>query len=324
VTGAIRIKQFGGPEVLEWVDVEVGAPGPGQARVAHTAVGLNYLDTYFRSGAYPIKLPSGMGSEAAGTVVAVGEGVSELKPGDRVAYSAPPPTDAYAQERLIDVRWLVKLPAGISDETAAAMMLKGLTSWYLLKQTYHVQPGDWILLYAAAGGVGLIMSQWARHLGVRVIGVVSTPAKRDLALAKGCEEVLMSDSDIPSAVREITHGEGVPVVYDSVGRDTFTQSLDSLRRRGLMVSFGASSGPVPPFSVSDLAKRGSLFVTRPTLFDYIARAEDLRAGSAELFDVVAKGVVSVDINQRYALRDVVRAHQDLQARRTTGSTILLP
>lgn len=321
---AIRIRKFGGPEVLEWSEVEVGAPGPGQARVAHTAVGLNYLDTYFRSGVYPITLPSGMGSEAAGKVLAVGPGVSNLAPGDRVAYAAPPPTDAYSEVRLIDARWLVKLPSSVSDEQAAAMMLKGLTSWYLLRHAYRPAAGDWILLYAAAGGVGLIMSQWARHLGLRVIGVVGTPAKRELALSKGCEQVLLSDSDIVAAVRQITGGAGVPVVYDSVGKDSFTQSLDCLCRRGLMVSFGASSGAVPPFTVADLAKRGSLYVTRPTLFDYIARSEDLQAGSAELFDLVARGIVEVDVNQRYPLAEAARAHQELQARKTTGSSVLLP
>jgi NADPH2:quinone reductase len=273
---------------------------------------------------YPIKLPSGVGSEAAGTVLAVGPGVVDLAPGDRVAYAAPPPTDAYSTERLIDARWLVKLPPGIDDESAAAMMLKGLTSWYLLKRTYPVQRGDWILLYAAAGGVGSLLGQWAQELGVRVIGVVGTAEKRKRALEHGCNEVLLADGEIVKAVREITHGEGVAVVYDSVGRDTFLQSLDCLRRRGLMVSFGASSGPVPPFTVADLAKRGSLYVTRPTLFDYIALAEDLRAGSSELFALVAAGKLRVDVNQRYSLRDAKRAHEDLQARRTTGSTVLLP
>jgi NADPH:quinone reductase len=324
VTGAIRIQKFGGPEVLEWADVEVPVPAAGQARVRHSAVGLNYIDTYFRSGSYPIKPPSGLGSEAAGTVIAVGEGVDHVAPGDRVAYVSTPPLDAYAEERVIDARWLVKLPTGVADDTAAAMMLKGLTSWYLLTQTYRVQRGDWIVLYAAAGGVGLIATQWARHLGAHVIGIVSTTDKRDLALAHGCDHVLLSDSDIVAQVRDLTGGAGVPVVYDSVGKETFFQSLDCLRRRGTMVSFGASSGPVELFSLGELAKRGSLFVTRPTLFDHVGTPESLRAGSAALFDVLERGAVKIEIKQRYPLREAARAHRDLEARRTTGSTVLMP
>jgi NADPH:quinone reductase len=324
VTGAIRIRKFGGPEVLEWTEVEVGEPGPGQARVKHGAAGLNYIDTYFRSGSYGLTLPSGLGSEAAGTVVAVGAGVDHVAPGDRVAYVSTPPLDAYSEERLIEARWLVKLPPAVTDETAAAMMLKGLTSWYLLTQTYRVQRGDWILLYAAAGGVGTIASQWAKYLGVRVIGVVSTPEKRDLALAHGCEEVLLADSDIVARVRELTGGAGVSVVYDSVGRDTFLQSLDCLRRRGMMVSFGASSGAVEPFTMQELAKRGSLFVTRPTLFDHVGTAQSLQTGSAELFDLLGRGVVKIEVNQRYPLREAARAHRDLESRKTTGSTVLIP
>jgi NADPH2:quinone reductase len=324
VTGAIRISKFGGPEVLEWVEVPLRAPQRGEAHVRHTVVGLNYLDTYFRSGLYPIKLPSGIGSEAAGVVVAVGEDVKHVRPGQRVAYIAPPPTDAYAEERILDARWLVGIPDGVTDEAAAAMMLKGLTSWYLLHRTYAVKAGDWILLYAAAGGVGLIAAQWAKHIGAKVIGVVSTPAKRALALARGCEHVLLAGDDIVAEVRELTNGIGVPVVYDSVGRATFMQSLDCLARRGLMVSFGNASGPVEPFAVTELAKRGSLYVTRPTLFDYMGDPRELATGSAQLFELVRKGVIEISVNQRFPLRDAAEAHRALEGRRTTGSTVLLP
>ena len=263
MTQAIRINEFGGPEKLEFVEVEVGEPGPGQARIAHTVIGVNFIDTYHRSGLYPIKLPSGLGGEAAGTVVSVGAGVEHVVPGDRVAYAVPKPSTSYSEECVIDAMWLIKLPDDVADDTAAAMMLKGLTSWYLLRQTYVVQAGDTILLYAAAGGVGLIAVQWAKHLGARVIGVVSTEEKRQLALAHGCEEVLLADSDIVTAVREITNGDGVPVVYDPVGKDTLYQSLDCLRRRGLLVSFGNASGAVECLPLLELAKRGSLYVTRP-------------------------------------------------------------
>jgi NADPH2:quinone reductase len=324
VTGAIRLSKFGGPEVLEWTEASVGEPGRGQARVAHSAIGLNYIDVYFRTGVYPLPLPSGLGSEAAGVVVSVGPDVDHVRPGDRVAYIAPPPLGSYSQERVIDARWLVKVPRTVDDETAAAMMLKGLTSWYLLKHCYRVQPGDAILLYAAAGGVGTIASQWAKHLGARVIGVVSTEEKKAVASAHGCDHVLLSDSDIVGQVRELTDGKGVPVVYDSIGRATFFQSLDSLCRRGMLVSFGHASGPPEPFTVAELAKRGSLYVTRPTLFDYVATTEELTAGGAELFDVVTSGAVRIEVNQRYPLQEVARAHRDLEARKTTGSTVLLP
>lgn len=324
MTHAIRIKKFGGPEVLEWSEVEVGDPGPGEARVRHTAVALNYIDTYFRSGSYALPLPSGLGNEAAGTVVSVGSGVEHLAPGDRVAYVSFPPLDGYSEERLIAAQWLVKLPDAIRDDTAAAMMLKGFTAWYLLEQTYRVGRGDWILLYAAAGGVGTIMSQWAKHLGVRVIGVVGTEEKRERALRHGCEHVLLADSDIVAKVRELTDGVGVPVVYDSVGKETFFQSLDCLRRRGMMVSFGASSGPVEPFGLHELAKRGSLFVTRPALIDHINTVESRAAGSAKLFDLVARGIIEIEINQRYPLKDAAEAQRDLESRKTTGSTVLVP
>ncbi|HEY8520354.1 MAG TPA: quinone oxidoreductase [Gammaproteobacteria bacterium] len=320
----IQFDEFGGPEVLKVAEVEVGEPKAGEARVRHTAVGLNMIDVYHRTGLYPLSLPSGLGSEAAGVVVAVGEGVTHVAPGDRVAYTAPPPLGAYSTERILDARWLVKLPAAIADDTAAAIMLKGLTAWYLLHATYPVKRGDWIVLHAAAGGVGLLAAQWARHLGARVIGIVGSEAKRSIALAHGCEHVLLASEDFAARVRELTGGEGVPVVYDSVGKDTFTRSLDCLRRRGLLVSFGNSSGPVPPFSLLELSKRGSLYVTRPTLFDHIRERSDLEAGSQALFEVVASGAVRVEINQRYPLAEAAAAHRDLEARKTTGSTVLLP
>ena len=319
----IQFDRFGGPEVLQYREVPVADPGPGQARVAHSAVGLNFIDVYHRTGLYPLTLPSGLGGEAAGVVTAVGAGVTHVRPGDRVAYTAPAPLGSYSEERVLDARWLVRLPDAIDDRSGAAMMLKGLTAWYLLKRSYRVVRGDWILLYAAAGGVGLIAAQWARHLGARVIGVVSTNDKRELALAHGCEQVLLAAGDIPAQVRELTGG-GVPVVYDSVGRDTFMQSLDCLRPLGVMVSFGNSSGKVEPFGLQELTKRGSLYVTRPTLYDFIRAPADLAAGSAELFDLVARGVVRIAVNQTYPLRDAATAHRDLEARRTTGSTVLIP
>lgn len=323
MVGAVQLRQFGGPDVLEFVDVEVGDPGPGEARVRHTAVGVNFIDVYHRTGLYPLTLPTGLGSEAAGVVVATGPGVTHVKGGDRVAYTSQKQLGAYSQERVLDARWLVRLPDSIDDEIGAAVMLKGLTSWYLLKRSYRVQPGEWLLLYAAAGGVGLIAAQWAKHLGARVIGVVGTTEKRDLALAHGCEHVLLASEDIPSRVREITDG-GVPVVYDSVGRETFFQSLDCLRPHGLMVSFGNSSGKVEPFSLQELTKRGSLYVTRPTLIDFIREQTDLDAGTAELFDLIATGELKIAVNQRFPLREAARAHRALEARQTTGCTVLIP
>jgi len=321
---AIQFDRFGGPEVLQYREVPIGEPGPGEARVAHSAVGLNFIDVYHRTGLYPLTLPSGLGGEAAGVVVAVGAGVTHVHAGDRVAYTAPAPLGSYSQERLLDARWLVKLPLGISDRVGAAMMLKGLTAWYLLQRSYRVARGDWILLYAAAGGVGLIAAQWARHLGARVIGVVSTPQKRDVALANGCEHVVLANDNVPARVRELTDGKGVPAVYDSVGRDTFMQSLDCLRPHGVMVSFGNSSGKVEPFALAELMKRGSLYVTRPTLNDFIRERGDLDAGSAELFELVQRGVVQIGVHQTYPLEAAATAHRDLEARRTTGSTVLLP
>jgi len=320
---AIRFEQFGGPEVLKYQQVDVGEPKAGEARVAHRAVGLNFIDVYHRTGLYPMALPSGLGGEGAGVVVAVGPGVTHVRAGDRVAYTASGVLGSYSEERILDARWLVRLPDTIDEQTGAAMMLKGLTAWYLLKRSYAVQAGDWILLHAAAGGVGLIAAQWARELGARVIGVVGSAAKRELALAHGCEQVLLDSEDVPKRVRELVGG-GVPVVYDSVGRTTFFQSLDCLRPHGLLVSFGNSSGRVEPFGLHELQKRGSLHVTRPTLQDFIRERRDLETGSSELFDLVQRGRVRIEVNQTYALRDAAQAHRNLEARRTTGSTVLIP
>jgi NADPH2:quinone reductase len=321
---AIQFDRFGGPEVLQYRDVAVPDPGPGQARVKHTAVGLNFIDVYHRTGLYPLPLPSGLGSEAAGVVVATGAGVEHVRAGDRVAYNSPGSLGAYSEERVLDARWLVKLPPGIDDRTGAAIMLKGLTAWYLLKGSFAVSPGDWILLYAAAGGVGLIAAQWARHLGAHVIGIVGTEAKRALALENGCEHVLLERDDVRARVRELTGGKGVPVVYDSVGRDTLFQSLDCLRPHGLLVSFGNSSGKVPPLDLSELMKRGSLFVTRPTLGDFVRARIDLEAGTRDLFGLIESGAIRIAVNQTYALADAAAAHRDLETRRTTGSTVLTP
>jgi NADPH:quinone reductase len=323
MVSAIRFERFGGPEVLEVRQVDVAAPGPNEARIRHRAVGLNFIDVYYRTGLYPIALPSGLGGEGAGVVLEVGSAVTHVRPGDRVAYTASATLGAYADERVLDARVLVKLPDAIGDDTAAAMMLKGLTAWYLLKRSYRVAAGDFIVFHAAAGGVGLIATQWARELGARVIGIVGTAAKRELALAHGCDHVLLDTEDLPKRVREITGG-GAPVVYDSVGRSTFFKSLDCLRPHGLLVSFGNASGKVEPFGLQELQKRGSLYVTRPTLGDFIRERRDLEAGSGELFDLVQRGCVRIEVNQKYALRDAAQAHRDLEARRTTGSTVLIP
>ncbi len=323
MTRAIRFDSFGGPEVLDYRDVELSAPAEGEARVAHRAIGLNFIDVYHRTGLYPLTLPSGLGGEGAGVVTVVGPGVAHVAPGDRVAYTAPAPLGSYADERVVDARWLVKLPAAIGEQTGAAMMLKGLTAWYLLKRSFAVSRGDWILLYAAAGGVGLIAAQWARELGARVIGVVGTEAKRELALRAGCEHVLLDGDDIPRRVRELSGG-GVPVVYDSVGLTTFYQSLDCLRPHGVLVSFGNSSGKVEPFGLQELTRRGSLYVTRPTLYDFIRDRAALEAGTGELFALVEQGRVEISVNQTYALRDAAQAHRDLEARKTTGCTVLIP
>ncbi len=320
---AIRIEEYGGPEVLQLVDVEVPDPGPGEARVRHTAIGLNLIDTYHRSGLYPGPLPGGLGSEAAGVVDAVGPGVSVVSPGDRVVYTGRP-ADSYSEARNFPADKLVPIPDGIGDEQAAAVLLKGLTAWYLLHRSYPVEPGDDVLLYAAAGGVGLLAGQWARHLGARVIGVVSTEEKAALARGHGCADIVMADEDVASRVRELTDGAGVAAVYDSVGKDTFMASLDCLRPHGVMVSFGNASGAVEPFAPAELAKRGSLYVTRPVLFDFVDTRERLLAACEALFSVVEAGHVKIEVRQRYPLAEAAQAHRDIEARRTTGSTVLLP
>jgi NADPH2:quinone reductase len=324
MTKAIRISAIGGPEVMEYVDVDLPAPGRGEALIRQHACGLNYIDVYFRMGTYPQQLPAGLGMEGAGVVEAVGEGVTHIKPGDRVAYAGRPP-GAYAEARVLPADVLVKLPGAISFETAAAMMLQGLTVQYLFRRTFRLQGGETILFHAAAGGVGLIACQWARALGVTMIGTVGSDEKAALAKAHGCVHTInYNKENFVERVKEITGGKGVPVVYDSIGKDTFTGSLDCLSPLGMMVSFGGASGPVPPFSLNELASRGSLFVTRPSLFNYIAKRDDLEMMAAELFGMVESGKIKIDINQRYALKDVAQAHRDLESRKTTGSTILLP
>ncbi len=319
---AIRIHEVGGPEVMQWEPVEVGVPGPGEARIRHTAVGLNFADVYSRTGLYPSPLPTGLGSEAAGVVEAVGPGVADVKPGDRVAYGGAP-LGSYAEARLIPAHRLIKLPDAIPDATAAAMMLKGLTVQYLIRQTYSVKPGDTILCHAAAGGVGLILCQWAKHLGATVIGTVSSDEKAAIARAHGCEHPIVSTrEDFEARVLEITSGRKVPVVYDSIGKDTFMASLDCLAPLGLMVSFGNSSGAVESFNLGVLASKGSLYVTRPTLGTYTAHRESLVGMAKELFEVVLSGAVKIEVNQTYPLKDAARAHRDLEARKTTGSTVL--
>ena len=313
---AIRIHQTGGPEALTWEAVDVPAPAAGEATVRHHAVGLNFIDTYHRTGLYPLPLPSGVGLEGAGVVEAVGAGVTEVKVGDRVAY---------AEVRNIPAHRLLRLPDAIAFDTAAAMMLQGLTAAYLLRRTYRVQPGDAVLIHAAAGGVGLIACQWAKALGATVIGTVGSPAKAELAKAHGCDHVInYSTENFTQRVREITGGEGVPVVYDGVGKDTFMGSLDCLRPLGMMVTYGNASGPVPPLDLLLLSQKGSLFVTRPTIMSYTAKRADLEALGAELFDIVTSGKVRIEVNQTYALKDAAQAHCDLEARKTTGSTVLLP
>jgi NADPH:quinone reductase len=325
MTGVVRVHEVGGPEVLRFEDVEVGSPGPGQALIRQTAVGLNFIDVYFRSGMYPPpQLPFTPGLEGTGVVEAVGEGVREVKVGQRVAYASPP-LGAYAERRVMAADRLVALPDGVSDEQAAAMMLKGMTAQYLLRQTYRVQSGQTILFHAAAGGVGLIACQWARHLGATVIGTVGSDAKAELARAHGCAHVIRYDrEDVVARVREITGGKGVPVVYDSVGQATFDSSLDCLAPRGMLVSFGQSSGKIPPVDLGILSQKGSLYVTRPTLMTYTADRADLLATAQELFDVVQSGAARILINQRFPLRGAAEAHRALESRRTTGSTLLLP
>ena len=320
---AIRIHEHGGPEKLRWEEVNVGDPGPGQVRVRNTAVGLNFVDTYQRSGLYPMPLPFICGSEGAGVVEAVGPKVKEFKAGDRVAYAGP--IGAYAEVLLRPADRLVKIPAGVDDRTAAAMMLKGMTAQYLIRRTYRVKKGDTILMHAAAGGVGLILCQWAKKLGATVIGTVGSDDKAELAKKAGCKHVIVTSRErFFDRVKEITKGKGVPVVYDGVGKDTFMDSLDCLSPLGLMVSFGNASGAVPPFNPGILSAKGSLFLTRPTLNTYTAAHEDLVKSAQELFAVVKSGAVKIRINQTYPLREAARAQADLESRKTTGSTVLLP
>lgn len=325
MTKAIRIHEYGGPENLVWEDVDLPDPAPGEAQVKHSAVGLNYIDVYQRAGLYPVgDLPATLGMEGAGTVVAVGDGVTDVAVGDRVAYEGLP-IGSYSEARNIAADRLITLPDSVSEETAAAMMLQGLTAQYLLRRTYNVKAGDKILIHAAAGGVGLIVCQWANYLGATVIGTVGSEEKAALAKANGCHHTInYQKDDFEKSVKEITNGEGVAVVYDSIGKDTFEGSLNCLQPMGMMVSFGNASGPVPPFEPAILAQKGSLFFTRPTLMTYTARTEDLRSAAADLLDVVGKGAVKISINQRYDLKDTAQAHRDLEARKTTGSTILIP
>ena len=323
-THAVRMHQTGGPEVLRWENVELRPPGAGEIRVRHTAIGLNFIDTYHRTGLYPVALPAVLGSEAAGVVEELGAGVELVKKGDRIAYGTGP-IGAYAEARNLPAAHVVKLPAAVDDVTAAASMLKGMTAQYLCRRIYAVKKGDPILVHAAAGGVGLMLCQWAKHLGATVIGTVGSEEKAKLAREHGCDHVLFyRTEDVAARVREITGGERVPVVYDSVGKDTFLTSLDCLRPRGLMVTFGQSSGPVPPFDPRLLSQKGSLFLTRPTLNDYVRARPDLELTAGEVFEVIAAGAVRVRVAQTYPLRDAERAHRDLEARRTMGSTVLLP
>lgn len=322
---AVRVHEVGGPEVLSYEEITVGSPGPGEVRLRHTAIGLNFIDTYFRSGLYPP--PQGFpfipGNEAAGVVVEVGEGVSEFKPGDRVAYGSS--LGAYCSERVMPVAPLLKLPANIPDETAAAMMLKGMTARYLLRQTFPVKAGDTVLVQAAAGGVGLILCQWATHLGATVIGTVGSAEKAELARANGAAYVInYREEDFVARVKDITEGALCDVVYDGVGQATYPASLDCLRPRGMFVSFGNASGAIQNFSLLALSQKGSLYATRPTLFTHVATREALLANAGDLFDAVGSGVVKIAIDQRYELADVAEAHRDLEGRRTTGSTVLLP
>jgi len=322
---AVRMYETGGPEVLRYEDVEVGEPGPGQVRIRHVAVGLNYADTYFRNGTYPVPLPAGMGVEASGVVQAVGAGVTNVALGDRVTYTGFLNTlGAYSTERLVPAAPLIRLPESIGFETAAAMTMRGLTSAYLMRRIHAFEPGDTILLHAAAGGVGLIVSQWARLLCLNVIGTVSTEAKAEVARAHGCDHVInYSREDVARRVRDITDGVGADVVFDSVGKDTFMSSLNALKRRGLLVCVGTASGPIPPFDPVLLAMKGSVYLTRPALADYIADPAEKAMLARELFDHVAAGRIRIEINQRYALEDAVQAHRDLESRKTTGSSIFV-
>ncbi len=319
---AIRIHKYGGPEAMQWEEVQVGAPGPGEALIRQTAVGVNFVDVYIRTGLYPSNLPTGLGAEGVGVVEAVGSGVDYLKKGDRVAYGSSP-LGAYAEARLIPADRLLKLPEGIDDKRAAAMMLKGLTAQYLLRQTYKVKKGDTILVQAAAGGVGLILCQWAKHLGATVIGTVGSDDKAKLAKANGCDHpIVYTREDFVTRVAELTGGKKLPVVYDGVGKDTFMKSLDCLQPFGLCVLFGNASGAVDNFNTGVLAAKGSLYLTRPTLNTYGAKRENMVQMAQELFEVVRSGAVKIEVNQTYPLREAGRAHRDLESRKTTGSSVL--
>jgi len=322
---AIRIEKTGGPEAMALREVELAGPKPGEVQVRAKAIGINFIDTYHRSGLYPVALPSGIGMEAAGTVAAVGEGVTHLKAGDRVAYASGP-IGAYAEAHNVNAMTVAKVPDGVADEQAAAMMLKGMTAQFLLRQTFRVEKGQTILWHAAAGGVGLIACQWAKHLGATVIGTTSSDEKAALARAHGCDHVIdYTKEDVAERVKEITGGKKVPVVYDGVGKATFIGSLDSLAPLGLLVSFGNASGPVTGVDLGILAQKGSLFVTRPTMFHYMLKTPTaFQEMAAELFDVVAKGAVKIEVNQRYALGEAAKAHMDLEARKTTGASVLVP
>ncbi len=321
---AVRVHGYGGPEALSVDEIEVGAPGPGEVLVRHTAVGLNFIDTYHRSGLYKLeRLPHTLGVEGAGVIEAAGAEVTDLAPGDRVAYAGS--IGSYCEMRVMDAGRLVKLPDGIGDQQAAAMMLQGMTVRYLIRRVHEIAPGETVLIHAAAGGIGLIFCQWAKHLGATVIGTVSSDQKAALAEAHGCDHpIVYTREDFVARVRQLTDGAGVPVVYDSVGKETWQGSLDCLAPKGLMVSFGNASGPAPAFTVLDLMARGSLFVTRPVLAHYTASREDLLESANDLFDVVASGAVKIEINQRYALGEAEDAHRDLEGRHTTGSSILIP
>ena len=320
---AIRIYEHGGPEVMRWEEIDSGTPGTGEVLVRNTAVGLNFIDVYTRTGLYPGSLPGGLGSEAAGVIVSTGKKVTHLKTGDRVVYMSTP-QGTYTEQKVCPAETLHKVPAGISDEQAAALMLKGLTAQYLLRRTCRVKKGDTVLVHAAAGGVGLILCQWARHLGARVIGVTGSDKKVRLAKRNGCHQVILAAEDQVERVKKITRGRGVDVVYDSVGKDTFMASLDCLRPMGMMVSYGNASGPPPAISPLELMRRGSLYLTRPTGQHYFAARADRDKGLRELFSLVRRGIVKIHIGQRYPLKDAARAHRDLEARRTVGSTVFIP
>jgi NADPH2:quinone reductase len=323
-TSTIRIHEYGGPAVMRWEEIDLPEPATGEARIRHTAIGLNFVDVYHRTGLYPTSLPCGLGSEAAGIVEAVAPGVTDVAVGDRVVYTGRP-NDAYSERRNFNAAELVPIPDAVSDAVAAATLLKGLTAWYLLHHSYRVQPGDQILLYAAAGGVGSIASQWARQLGALIIGIVGTAEKARLAMAQGCHHIVMADDpDLPGAVKRLTNGQGVAAVYDSVGKDSFMTSLHCLRPHGTLVTFGNSSGAVEPFAPSLLASLGSLYVTRPTLAHFVDTRAKLLAAAHALYEFIGSGAASVRIGQQYALKDAAKAHRDLEARKTTGSTILLP